>query len=118
MGPLLIVEDEEDLRASLQEYLEDQGHRVTTAANGQEALDAMTGGEVPCLVVLDLLMPVLNGREVYDRMQQDARLAQVPVIVSTSDPSRAPSGVPTLPKPIDLRRLLAEVQQQCGPPAG
>ena len=114
MRHLLIVEDEADLRASLQEYFEDQGYRVATATNGQEALDALAGDELPCLVILDLLMPVMSGREVYDRMQQDARLAAVPVIVSTSDPSRAPAGVTTLRKPIDLRRLLAAVQQHCG----
>lgn len=114
---LLIVDDEVDLRESLQEYFEDRGYRVRTAANGQEAMEAMAQGELPCVVILDLIMPIMNGREVYDRMQQDARLAGVPVIVSTSDPSRAPAGVPTLRKPIDLRRLLAVVQHHCQPAA-
>ena len=114
-GPVLIVEDERDLRETLREYFEDQGYRVATAANGQEAMDAMAAGELPCVVILDLIMPVLGGREVYERMQEDARLAAVTVIVSTSDPSRAPAGVVTLKKPIDLRRLLAAVQEHCAP---
>ncbi|HUS68255.1 MAG TPA: response regulator [Kofleriaceae bacterium] len=114
-GPLLIVDDEADLRESLQEYLQDHGYLVRTATNGQEALEVMSGDQVPCVVILDLIMPVMNGREVYERMQQDARLATVPVIVSTSDPSRAPAGVPTLRKPYDLRRLLAVVQTHCTP---
>ena len=112
-GTLLIVDDEADLRESLQEYLEDQGYRVLTATNGQEALEVMSGDALPCVVILDLIMPVMNGRELHDRMQQDARLAAVPVIVSTSDPSRAPAGVPILRKPYDLRRLLAAVQTHC-----
>ena len=115
MGRILIVEDERDLRESLQEYFEDQGFDVETAADGVEAMDALAG-ELPCLVILDLVMPVMSGNEVYDRMQQDARTASVPVIVSTSDPSRAPTGVLLMRKPIDLRRLLAVVRQHCAPP--
>ena len=114
MPPILIVEDERDLRESLQEYFEDQGYEVATAANGAEALDALAGGEhLPCLVILDLVMPMVSGNEVYDVMQKDPRLSSVPVIVSTSDPSRAPNGVLIMRKPIDLRRLLGAVQQHC-----
>lgn len=116
MPPILIVEDERDLRESLQEYFEDQGFRVTGAANGAEALEILAGEELPCVVILDLVMPVVSGNEVYDRMQQDPRLAAVPVIVSTSDPSRAPNGVLIMRKPIDLRRLLGAVRQHCVPP--
>jgi CheY-like chemotaxis protein len=116
MPPILIVEDERDLRESLQEYFEDQGYRVSTAANGAEALDLLAAtDDLPCLVILDLVMPVVSGNEVYDTMQKDPRLAAVPVVVSTSDPSRAPHGVLIMRKPIDLRRLLGAVQQHCAP---
>jgi CheY-like chemotaxis protein len=59
-------------------------------------------------------MPVLTGNEVFAQMQLDPRLATVPVIVSTSDPSRAPSGVLIMKKPIDLDRLLGAIRQHCG----
>jgi CheY-like chemotaxis protein len=58
-------------------------------------------------------MPILNGNEVYDRMRQDARLSSIPVIVSTSDPSRAPSGNPIMKKPVNLDRLLDTVRRYC-----
>jgi hypothetical protein len=88
---LLIVDDDQDIRDSLQDFFEDKGFEVATAANGVEALDVLGAERSPC----------------------DPRLAQVPVIVSTSDPSRAPSGVLTLKKPIDLGTLLHAVRQHC-----
>jgi len=111
---VMIVDDETDIRESLREIFEDEGYEVTTAANGQEALERLAGGDVPCAMVLDLLMPLVSGNEVYSKMQADPRLAKVPVIISTSDPSRAPSGVLIMKKPIDLDRLLETVQKHCG----
>jgi CheY-like chemotaxis protein len=114
---ILIVDDERDIRDSLGEFFEDEGYLVTTAENGAVALTRLTHDHVPCVVILDLLMPVLDGNELYDRMQSDPRLKKIPVIVSTSDPTRAPSGVLTLKKPIDLGRLLDLVKKHCGQPA-
>jgi CheY-like chemotaxis protein len=113
---VLIVDDEADIRDTLKELFEDEGYEVSTAANGAEALRFLTGPTLPCVVVLDLIMPVLTGNEVLAKMQLDPRLAKVPVIVSTSDPSRAPSGVLIMKKPIDLDRLLGAIRQHCGVP--
>jgi len=115
---VLIVDDERDIRDSLEEFFRDEGFDVATAANGDEALKQLekTGEALPCAVLLDLFMPVLSGVEVYGRMQQDARLRGVPVIISTSDPSRAPSGVLIMKKPIDLNRLLTVIKQTCAAP--
>jgi CheY-like chemotaxis protein len=113
MTTLLIVDDERDIRESLQEYFEDEGIRAEIAANGAEALERLMRDPLPCVVILDLIMPIVNGNEVYDRMQKDPRLAKVPVIISTSDPSRAPSGVLIMKKPIDLDLLLTTVRQYC-----
>jgi len=110
---LLIVDDERDIRESLQEFFEEEGFSVVVAANGREALEAMSQDPPPCLVILDLIMPVMSGNEVYEVMQKDGRLASVPVIISTSDPSRAPSGVLIMKKPIDLDRMLDAVRQYC-----
>ena len=116
---ILIVDDEADIRDTLQEFFEDEGFAVATAANGEEGLARLRAGPPPCLVILDLLMPVLDGNEMYAAMRADPALASVPVIISTSDPRRAPSGVPTLKKPVSLTRLLTSVRQHCvhGPAA-
>jgi CheY-like chemotaxis protein len=114
---VLIVDDERDIRDSLEEFFRDEGFDVATAANGDEALKQLRANEaLPCAVLLDLFMPVVNGVEVYGRMQQDDRLRSVPVIISTSDPSRAPSGVLIMKKPIDLNRLLMVIKQTCAAP--
>jgi CheY-like chemotaxis protein len=113
MTRVLIVDDEPEFRDSLQDLLEDKGYQVDSASNGEEALELLRASELPCVVVLDLVMPVLDGIAVFGQMQQDPRLASVPVIVSTSDPTHAPSGVLIMKKPINLRRLLAAIEQHC-----
>jgi len=110
---LLIVEDERDLLESLREFFEDAGFSVQAADNGAEALGLLQQGELPCVVLLDLAMPLLDGNELYARMRKEPRLAGIPVIVSTSDPSRAPSGVLIMKKPVNLRSLLGAVQVHC-----
>jgi CheY-like chemotaxis protein len=110
---VLIVDDEPEIRETLQEFLEEEGFHVSTAADGVEALRLLTTHGPPCVVILDLLLPALDGAQVYERMQLDAGLARVPVIVSTSDPSRAPSGVLIMKKPVNLTRLLGAVKQHC-----
>jgi len=110
---ILIVDDEADIRDSLEEYFVEEGYSVATAADGAQGLAVLQRGELPCLVILDLLMPVLDGNEMYQRMRADPRLAAIPVIISTSDPRRAPAGVLTLKKPVSLARLLAAVAQHC-----
>ncbi|HEX3597672.1 MAG TPA: response regulator [Polyangiaceae bacterium] len=113
---VLIVDDDDDIRETLKELCEDEGYDVATAANGLQAMEALGGAILPCVVILDLIMPFMTGNEVFAQMQQDQRLAKVPVIVSTSDPSRAPSGVLIMKKPIDLDRLLGAIRRYCGPP--
>lgn len=113
MKRVLIVEDERDLLDSLQEFFEDEGFTVQTATNGAEALSLLDADELPSVVLLDLTMPVLDGNELYARMRAEPRLAGIPVIVSTSDPSRAPSGVLIMKKPVNLGSLLGAVQSHC-----
>jgi len=107
---VLIVDDEPSVRESLQEFFESEGFEVATAGDGREALDQLAGDELPAAVILDLFMPVLNGNDVYEAMQKDARLAKVPVVIATSDPSRAPEGAVILKKPLVLDRLLEVVK--------
>ncbi len=110
---VMIVDDETDIRESLREAFEDEGYSVSTATNGAEALERLKTEELPCAIVLDLIMPIVGGVEVYEQLQQDARLARIPVIISTSDPGRAPAGALIMKKPIDLDRLIGTIQKHC-----
>jgi two-component system, sensor histidine kinase and response regulator len=104
---VLVVDDEPDIRETLGDVLLDEGYSVELAANGQEALRRLPELSRPCAVILDIIMPVMSGTEVYAAMQADPRLNDIPVVVSTSDPSRAPSGVLLMRKPVNLSRLLS-----------
>lgn len=112
---VLVVDDDIDTRESLGELFELAAFEVVTAADGAQALAHLRDRacRLPCVVVLDLIMPVLSGNELYGRMQEDDRLSTVPVIVTTSDPSRAPPGVLIMKKPIEFQRLLGAVRQYC-----
>lgn len=107
--PILVVDDEPDIRELLRDVLEDEGYEVELAEDGQQALDVLDRVE-PCLMILDIRMPVLDGVAVLARMRNHPAWKHVPVIVSTSDPSRAPSGVLIIRKPVDLDLLLEAVK--------
>jgi CheY-like chemotaxis protein len=108
---LLIVDDEPGIRESLGDFFRDEGFTVITASDGQEALELLAGPELPDAIILDLLMPVLGGAELYALMQGEPRLSSIPVIITTSDPGRAPAGLLIMKKPVNLDRLLGAVQQ-------
>jgi CheY-like chemotaxis protein len=115
---VLLVEDDDDLRESMKDVLELDGYAVVAAHDGQEALDAMDRIEHVCLVLLDLLMPRMNGWDFFARLRARADFVDVPVIVHSSAPSRAPQGVTrVLRKPVQLDRLLSVVREFC-PGAG
>ena len=105
----MVVDDEEDIRDSLQDALGDEGYTVVVAANGKEALQLLLALPRPCAVILDIIMPVMSGTEVYEAMLASPALADIPVVVSTSDPSAAPSRLPVVRKPVNLDRLLMVV---------
>ena len=108
---MLIVDDEQDIRESLAEFFQDQGYDVNTAANGSEALIRLESGERPGVILLDLLMPIMNGRDLYNRLRADPELDRIPIIILTSDPSRAPVGPLVLKKPVGLPQLLRVVRE-------
>jgi CheY-like chemotaxis protein len=106
---VLIVDDEADIRDSLGDALGDEGYTVVTAANGKEALALLPGLKRPCAIILDIIMPVMSGTDFYRAMRETPESADIPVVVSTSDPSRAPDRLPVLKKPVNLERLLTVV---------
>jgi CheY-like chemotaxis protein len=111
---ILIVEDDETIRESLQEFLLAEGFNVRTAVNGREGLTLIREMDGKCLVLLDLQMPVLTGEQLLDMLQHDPdlRFSNVPVLVMTAraEPLRRPiEGF--IRKPIDLDFLLKELQR-------
>jgi CheY-like chemotaxis protein len=114
--PVLIVEDDEDLRDMMAQMLSIEGYRTATAANGREALDYLHHTARPNVILLDLMMPVMDGWEFRRLQKADPELAPVPVIVlSALDPGRAASvdADAFLKKPLDFDRLLDLVRSHC-----
>lgn len=110
---VLVVDDDQDIRDSLRMLLEDEGYSVRTAADGREAVATMEV-EPPCFVILDLMMPVMDGWEVAGRMHEEARLADIPVCVVTATPEWAPAdSTCVLKKPVDVNQLLSIVHDYC-----
>jgi CheY-like chemotaxis protein len=109
---VLIVDDDRDIRESLAGILRDEGYEVETVSNGQEALDAVARSP-PCLMLLDLMMPVLTGWQVIERLG-DAQL-DVPYCVISASNVKTPNAC-TLRKPIDIDALLQVVAEHCGRP--
>jgi CheY-like chemotaxis protein len=112
---VLVVEDDADIRESVRELLESEGLTVSVAANGREALAHLNEAEtLPDLVLLDLMMPVMDGFAFRERQRADTRLAGIPVVVLSANPkldarhdlldARA-----YLTKPCDIDLLLATV---------
>lgn len=112
---VLLVEDEEELRETMRDALELNGYAVVAARDGQAALEELDHIDHVCMVLLDLLMPRMNGWDFLEKMRERPALAEVPVIVHSSAPSRAPKGVTrVLQKPIEFERLLSVVREFCG----
>jgi two-component system, chemotaxis family, chemotaxis protein CheY len=117
---ILLVEDDELLRDSLRDYLQDLGRVVATADNGRDALDWIGTHGPPRLILLDLRMPVMNGWEFAERKNADPTLAPVPMIVFSADGRLEESAAEMraagrLAKPIDLAELERLLALYCGP---
>ena len=111
---IMVVDDEIATCESLRDLFEHEGFTVWTAHNGLDALTVLREVPVkPCIVILDLIMPVVDGNSVYRMMKRDPYLADIPVVISTSDPARAPDGLPILRKPIAIEVLLKLVRRCC-----
>jgi CheY-like chemotaxis protein len=120
---VLVVEDDTDLRESLSQALRDHGFGVTPATNGQEALDLLRAGAKPSVILLDLLMPVLNGWQLRAELRRDPRLAQIPQVVISVCMDDTEQVVLELPpddclrKPFHLRILIDTLERHCEPRA-
>jgi CheY-like chemotaxis protein len=109
---ILVVDDDADLRDTLQLLLNDRGYDVTAVAGGRAALDRLKAGARPRLILLDLMMPDMNGWQFLEQTRADAALRSIPVVImtarTTANPALLPAG-PVLQKPFDSQQLLDTV---------
>lgn len=110
---VLLVEDDYDVRDTLQDLLESEGFDVIPAANGKQAIDflryAKPGGDF--VVVLDLMMPMVSGWEVLELLTKDSRLARIPVIVlSALATERPPRAQEFVRKPFTMQTLVTSIR--------
>jgi len=114
---VLVVEDEDAARAGMEQLLRAAGYEAVGAPNGQAALELLRSGLRAKVIILDLMMPVMDGWAFRREQLRDPHLAHIPVIVLSALHHGWVEGVPpTLPKPIDMRQLLAELDDILSPP--
>lgn len=115
---ILVVEDDSTLRNAMGDLLDEEGMSETRAENGQVGLDLLRAGARPCLVLLDLQMPLVDGLTFRRRQLEDPRIAGIPVVVMTGQPGKAQEakrlGIAlTMSKPIAPSRVVGVVEQYC-----
>lgn len=113
---ILVVEDNREIQDSLKMALEVEGYDVFTADNGKEGMDQLAKMAPPCLILLDLMMPVMNGWEFVEEINKDMLLSTIPIVVVSAfgDKKGTPKSEGYIQKPIDLDALLNTVSKHCG----
>lgn len=117
-GEILIVEDDEDLREDLAFLIRHRGYPVATAENGQEALQWIADNGRPCVIILDLMMPVMDGPSFHQALLANPNTQTLPVFVvsgaaEVGRKARDMGVAGWFEKPIDLDRLLETVADHC-----
>jgi CheY-like chemotaxis protein len=120
-GKILVVEDDPEIREVVRDVLQDEGYAVVTATNGKEGLERLRQMARPCLVLLDLLMPVMNGGEFLTALRTTDVLATLPVVVFSAWSEEAQKirddTQGFVEKPVSLPALLDTVTKFCAPGA-
>ncbi len=113
---ILVLEDNKEIQDSLKAALEIEGYSVFTADNGKEGLEQLGKIPTPCMILLDLMMPVMNGWEFVEEISKDIMLSTIPVVVVSAfgDKKGTPKTEGYIQKPIDLDALLTAVSKHCG----
>jgi CheY-like chemotaxis protein len=117
---VLVVDDDADIRDAVREVLEEAGYTTLEASHGREALELLQRAEVkPRLLLLDLMMPTMDGWQLRARLLEDPALATLPIVIMTAHAgvlravASAQPPTPVLSKPIDVDRLLELVATYC-----
>ena len=116
---VLVIEDDEDIRQALLEILEEHGFNAAGVKHGAEALQFLTQAtDLPCVILLDLMMPVMDGATFRDAQRQNPRLSTIPVVVLSAyrDVEKQAMGlgaVSVLMKPPSVRELMSVLSAHC-----
>lgn len=115
-APVLVVEDEKGIRDTIQFALEFEGYEVFAAGNGQEALHALQRIPKPGLILLDLMMPVMDGWGFIEEVKKQEAFAAIPVVAvsACSDQAKSIRVREVISKPVDLDALCLTVRKWCG----
>ena len=114
---VLVVEDDEDIRASLMDVLSDNGYQPIGARDGRDALAKLTHTR-PCLILLDLMMPDMDGPAFREEQLRDPALSEIPVVVISAyrdivESAKDMNVARLLKKPLDLAELLSVLDEHC-----
>ena len=113
---VLVVEDDHDIRVSVRNLLEDEGYRVLTVTDGRAALELLEHtAPSPSLIILDLMLPVMDGWQFAERLRALPRLAGIPIVIMSAyqEPPPPEAVVAFVKKPIDTDMLLHVVDRYC-----
>jgi CheY-like chemotaxis protein len=118
MHVIMLVEDDEDIRESVAAVMEEEGFTVLRAEHGGDALRQLRAGARPCLIVLDLMMPVMDGWKFRAEQRADPSLASIPVVVVSAATevrkhAAALAVADYLVKPVELPALLNMIERNC-----
>jgi CheY-like chemotaxis protein len=110
---LLVIEDDETIRSALADLLLDEGATLTTAANGREGLEELRASQLPDLILLDLMMPVMDGWQFRVEQRADQALAGIPLIAMSADRSAKAHAIAAdayVAKPLDFETLVGNIR--------
>jgi len=115
---VFVVEDDMDTREMISRFLELEGYHVETAANGKQALERLGAGIPACVILLDLMMPVMDGWQFRREQARDETLSKIPVIIVSAAGRERLQQIDAdayLSKPVDFDELLERVTRYCRP---
>ncbi len=113
---VLVVDDDPETRDAISEILEEEGYRVVRIENGRAALEYLRAGGRPSMILLDMMMPVMNGWQFRREQQKDPSIQRIPVVMITASEERRVDLIPNhqvLTKPVRVDQLLKSVHRFC-----
>ncbi|HEY1586809.1 MAG TPA: response regulator [Polyangia bacterium] len=115
-GTILVIEDDHDIRVGVRALLEDEGFRVLTVTDGRSALEILERTpEAPCVILLDLMLPVMDGWRFAELLRKSPRFAVIPIVIMSAyeDPPPPEGVVGFIKKPVNAEVLLRLVAPYC-----
>ena len=119
---ILVIEDDEPIREALKDLLTQEGYQVVTAVNGKDGIEVLNTISKPCLILLDLFMPVMSGIQFLEALRQDQEhvVASLPIVAISASPPDGEAAKAVKPfvrgfvkKPVDLEMLFSVAEKYC-----